>query len=517
MSSQRHVLFIPCITGLHMVYTGLQAVEILQLVVDQQGTTADQQTVCSLLQVCKAWRTAVQQCKSGQVSIVISGVSWKTDRVGRSAARTQWMQRFTAATSWLRTYPGLVGSVSLSPSHVGQAAWETAINLLASTLHESAPRMRKPWALSIYSINEQLMSSLAATNVTALIFSGSADDWFEVAPMVTQLTKLQQLSAMEMSGAIELSQSIVTSDLLSLTGLQSLSMLELHCPASGINVLHIPTQLTSLGMYYEIEWEQQEPLAWVLQRLPQLQQLTIKYWFEYGNLKQLESLAPQLTALQEVKLTPEWATMMLGSGTWLGRLPALQSLWIDNSDNNTLERDEFVDFIADLASTTTLTRLELLVELEPNTSCVGEQLARLTTLQYLYISKCPKMTPEGAQQLTQLTSLTYLDLGPSGVDDAGLSLIALHLTNLKHLAISRSPDDEEEFGLGPMPILARLSGLTHLTLNGDMQEHTAQLALRYMTGLSQLEKLGGAFTEAGDEALEEFWAAVQGEDEFEDQ
>lgn len=489
-----------------------QVVEALQLTLEQQSITLDQQAVCNLLQACKAWRAAVQQCKSGQV-----GISVKADG-SELLKHNRWLQRLAAATSWLSKHVGLMGSLTMNSAWTGLVPSPyciEAINRLAPVLQAAAPQMRKPWSLHTDVLTCSLLSSLvyASSSLTSLEFTGLAGNWFGVAPMVTQLSNLQQLSVIRLQSGLYsnlASPSMAASNLVPLSSLQRLTTLEMHHPASCFNAMQLPSQLIRLTVLYGINRE--GSLACMLQRLPQLQQLTAEHWMEHGSLQELEHLAPQLTTLTEVQLRPEGTLMAVKAGSFLGLLPTLQSLCIQDSDRSICKGHQYLDFLKDLAATSSLKKLELDVNLDVDwlSSGVFEQIAKLTTLQHLFIYCCPAITCEGAQHLAQLKSLTYLELPGVEIDNAGLSLLALKLTNLRHLSIMRRPWPSVgyEYSVGVMPVVAQLSSLTYLSLGGLMDVDTVREGLKYMTGLSQLKQLKGVFEEAGEEALATFWAAV---------
>lgn len=158
-----------------------------------------------------------------------------------------------------------------------------------------------------------------------------------------------------------------------------------------------------------------------------------------------------------------------------------------------------------LSKATKLTYLRFHISVAPECPCACQQLAHLTNLQHLEAECVMWITLAGAQHLAQLTALTHLSLHEPGADDGTLSLLALKLTNLKHLEVKRL--DSVPWGTGPMPVIGQLSNLTYLRLSGKMVKDTAMQGLNCRTGLYKLSTLVG-FKSVGDEATTSFWAAV---------
>lgn len=179
---------------------------------------------------------------------------------------------------------------------------------------------------------------------------------------------------------------------------------------------------------------EQPPLATILQRLQKLQHLTVWHWADTA-LQLLGNLAPQLTQLRKVNVMMHRdapASALVQAIPFLLRLPSLDQLSLQTKDDaeQPMEDDNFSRTMQHIAKASKLTSMAIRVSLIPQCPCVCRQLAQLSNLQHLDVSSGLRVTAAGAQLLAELTSLTKLCLGDPGVDDAGLSMLALKLTNL---------------------------------------------------------------------------------------
>jgi hypothetical protein len=79
-----------CDTALHAVAFPFQA---LQVLMQHSDISSNAKAVCSLLQTCRSWRGALQQCSAGNLSVCI----------GSAGAGQHWnsIQQLSLFCSWL--------------------------------------------------------------------------------------------------------------------------------------------------------------------------------------------------------------------------------------------------------------------------------------------------------------------------------------------------------------------------------------------------------------------------------
>jgi hypothetical protein len=99
----------------------------------------DLKTACSLLQTCKSWRTALQQCQAGHLKITLPPDV-------AEASSVQNTQQFARFAGWLLPHAGLVAGISLqTPSGEAQqraAFCDTAEQLLVLAFRGAAAHGR---------------------------------------------------------------------------------------------------------------------------------------------------------------------------------------------------------------------------------------------------------------------------------------------------------------------------------------------------------------------------------------
>lgn len=428
---------------------------IVEVAVQQPAICEDQSVFCRLLQVCKAWRAAVQQAGPCLALHLV---------VDADADSTVQQMRWRSCAGWVRQHARQLRSIQISgrtqkpsraycqvcimppeltsvitgiplTSAVAQASaggrsplFRTAENDPPG--HDSttcngatprpgtapAPAAHSPFVhLQSFSSNllicPAVLSSLSATGLTQLLLndlvtsSPAAGYQSALAAPLARLTGLRHLR-------ISSSHTLPRSYLSSVCKLRRLSTLELH------------------GIHHNSSFN----------RLPQqLQQLSVRIQPAVNPFQPPECLLDlkNLTNLVVLRL---FVPVAVGSGS---TLPVnLQSL--------TIECWKTTSVVLSLG------------------------LTGLSKLKRLSISGC-KERPEQLQSLSHLPQLQELSMD--------------YMTG------------------AALPALAKLQGLRHLSI-GLMPSSAAEQGLKMLTTLRQLTHLSG-FDRGGSEALAAFWTAVK--------
>lgn len=451
--------------------------------------------ICRLVQVCKAWRTAVQQ--SNACLTDISCTLWLScTSEEHAAATTIFAEDLAQFNQWLKGYAGTVRSIDIGVPGViagnpvvrnliKHAHSALGLALSAATQTEAATKDIRQAAAAVQQVSV-VSRQLQLQSFTCPNFMASPSVLAGL-PAAT-LTQLE-LEAPELAGKLSRYHGqlwratgnpyswnmdevgLSTIDLVHLTALQ-----QLHVEVSaGLKAIRLPQQLRTLELTYDVESEmplfanpqlqlQQLTLhnskvtAEDLVSLTQLQQLT-RLELSHMNMDHIlqaapawQQLAEQLVGLK-LRCWPGYRSVAGVEDVFqvLGQLKYLQELQIELSPDLALQEND----IAHLSALTNLTQLRL---------HLNERCRAALDSHSFY----------GAlQQLSELQHLTVYRLNKLDV----------------------------------LQTIGNLRQLTYLHLYG-LSQKVQQEGLGYLTGLHSLCELHG-FNGCSDELLMQFWADVQ--------
>lgn len=526
--------------------------QALAVALQHPAIAEDQRSICTLLQVNRAWNAAIQKSAASMTHVSIYG-------------RTKFTSKVTSLSQWLAKNPGLVGSVDICYSRSLASSQDTESSQTTRQLLELSFKAAKACsgtgaALRLRSFKSSvpasagLLAALPAATLTYLEFRPDQSNWFSTIGALTRLCSMH----IDMAHV----RALATDDCLREIGkLQQLTQLQLrHIPAAG-NVQLLPAQLQHLELHYQKCLKSGETVVPApdvlcdLQHLTGLQQLSLDarqlaagssvppglrslelkaVWPAGGelltsNLQQLTSVTLDHSRissqhLQTLRNLPQLKdlSLVLSLGGNIDELGAswqnlpLSTLYIQQHSATPLQLQGIIQHVC---AATQLTDLHISIQiLEEDDGGdlelplrVCEHLSTLVNLKSLGLSigGPEDSAVDDAQHLTALSRLTFLSLciGDSGpcVDGTSLCLLALSLTGLEELYLG------ENVGSGScmsaLPAIARLTALKALDLT-TMDEDDARRGLQLLTGLSRLTRLGG-FEEAGQEALGAFWDIIR--------
>jgi hypothetical protein len=142
-----------------LLATQVTSFQALVAALQHPAITGDVKTVSSMLQTCKSWRTALQQCKAGNLT-----VSLPTRGAAAAAppSNVQSTQQIACFAGWLPQHAGLISGISLQEprgEYEQRAAYcDIAEQLLVLSLKEAAAYGRPAAAAAAAAAELQLAS-----------------------------------------------------------------------------------------------------------------------------------------------------------------------------------------------------------------------------------------------------------------------------------------------------------------------------------------------------------------------
>lgn len=531
------------------------------------ATAATQRDICTWLQVCKAWRTVIQQSAASTIDVTLTNVKF-----GKINTSLKQLNRISSFAGWLVHHSGLVRSLIIrfeeayeTDSHskpVLEAAKRLADYGVQAAACESGALLRLVSYTSTVPHSAGFFAALSAATLTQLKLSKLPDSssWCTL----SQLINLRRV-CFSMEGS---TTPIMDSCLQQLGSLKQLTTLRLADMPLGGNMQLLPTQLQDLALnYMELLPEGHANDDNVPSTLLDLQHLTCLRTLFVGaeQLADGSSVPPNLQGLHLAVRWPaggldgvtdlhQVTSITISEGaahiSGLSNLPQLQdfTLYLYPHDNimqaaaawhdfplrclylgaELLSTGELQLLMQHVAAATKLTKLILgvrylhpeNVDAEPTSIVVCRHLRALKELKQLRLNIFAPFAFEvqDAQHLTALNGLTNLKLGAGGsgpyLDASTVCLLAMSLTRLEKLSIR---DHERsllhpnlplaDFNMFALPVVGRLTALRSLKV-GTLAVDDAQRGLLFLTGLTRLTTLVG-FHKAGEAALRHFWATVK--------
>lgn len=528
------------------------SIEALAIALQHPAITGDLRAVCSLLQTCKAWRAALQQCTAGHLSI----------NVGTCPAIHQ-PKRLSRFAVWLTKHSGLVGGLNFLHRHPATAdLCAAAEQVLALSVQHAATRVAAAGTAPLLRLRSVsldflysplLLQALPAAALTQLsvmelcqrpahlsLNSSSITACFRqlsnlqhlfadaernpvnnaclaAVGQLQLLTKLQvsrvghggdlsllpgqlrQLHLEVCCSASEGSNSSSTVDLAHLTALQQLNLLVQGDPGAGSS---LPASLTGLTVCGNSSSGGSSLRHFSFAPLQRLQQLQLCDAMEVQQLQALSSLS----ALSSLALTYNNIRHASDAAAAWGHLPALKSLYLshhchvalnelgDGLEQHRLGRAANLALLHGLAAATSLTGFTWYgMFLKPDEPWC-QHLSSLQQLRKLQLIYQPPFNRADVLQLAALTNLTALRISAAtAVDDAAAAGLALRLTNLQQLYL----DGVKMISAAALPVIAALTGLTQLRLYtctsaavADKLGHGDLLLLTALTRLEEFETDG---------------------------
>jgi hypothetical protein len=446
--------------------------QALQVLIQHSDVGSDAKAVCSLLQTCRSWRGALQQCSAGKLCASMG-----------SAHAGHWdsIQQLSLFCSWLQQQAGLVQEICVahpySDSIPEQDAYcDAAEQLLMLSLQEAAGRRATPPSSS--SSAAAAGSPAAAAAPAALQLRSFSTNFMRSPALLRALpaAALTQLT-LERTGAwrtgLDLNSSSVAQALAQLSSLRSLTLqgeVGNACLAEVGKLAH----LTYLQINKAID---QHALGCNLQLLP-LGLQEARVFVGSSNLDGPEAAAAAVA---------------------LGHLMALR----------TLELVTMYEIAAGSSLPTSLTALTVRAcVLSGSANSVGHLgIQNLQQLQQLRAGASCLQQPELLAALSNLAQLDHVMLDYRNMQAAARAPPAWrHLSALQALYLE---EDKDSATLGPAESLSLVQGLaaatsvTRLEIEGPIVHDSVQLCA-HLTGLTQLQQLnlcGGEHPTSRAEAL----------------
>jgi hypothetical protein len=258
----------------------------LSIAFQHPAITGDVKTVRNLLQTCKAWQAALQQCSAGHLSIKIV-----------MTPSTFTRQALSHFAGWLPKHSGLVGELYVfcrrinDPKYVFAIECAAAEQMLALSIQHAANKAAAPEAAPLLRLRSStirdlyspaLLLALPAAALTKLVLRYSREDWpahlslnsSHITQGLQRLTNLQELH-LECS---EKRGSWVQDACLGAVGqLTQLTKLQMCCVAAGSNLSLLRRQLCDLQLLVCCS----SSMAVALGHLSALQQLELSL---YGDV-----------------------------------------------------------------------------------------------------------------------------------------------------------------------------------------------------------------------------------------
>jgi hypothetical protein len=470
-----------CDTALHAVALPFQA---LQVLMQHSDISSNAKAVCSLLQTCRSWQGALQQCSAGNLSVCI----------GSAGAGQQWnsIQQLSLFCSWLRRQPGLVQEICLFHPLFESATEQNAFcnvaeQLLVLSLQEAAGRA----STSPSAAAAAAAAAAAPAPHSVLQLRRFSTNFIRSAALLhalpaAALTQLRLQHSSAWRSDLNVNSSSIAQALAQLSSLRSLTLKGHLVGNACLAEVGKLAQLTYLDIGDAVD--PHDLLGCDLQLLPVgLQEVHVKVFncvngripvgddaaaVALGHLTALRtleletacgtaagsSLPPSLTALTLR------ACMVAGSADSLWQLgihnlPQLQRL---QADRSSLQHSELLAALSNLAQ---LTHISLTFDDMEAAARAAPAWSRLTALQSLYLQDEEEEATLDqteslalAQGLAAATSIRNLEIqGPIVHDTVQLCAHVTGLTQLQQLEIRGA-----EHSTSRAEAL-RLTALTNLT------------------------------------------------------
>jgi hypothetical protein len=451
------------VTALHTV----AFFQALQVLMQHSDISSDARAVCSLLQTCRSWRAALQQCSAGNLCVYIGG-AW-------TGEQWQGIHKLSLFCGWLHSQAGLVQEIRLSHPYFDSqreqdAYCDVAAQLLVHSLQETAARPSiASAAASALSATAYARAVLKLRSFSASFIRSSALLHALPAAALTQLS-LQHTSAWRKD--LDLNSSSIATALAQLHGLRSLTLkgaIGSACLAGVRKMAH----LTHLDIDEAVDIY---PWGCDLQLLPLgLQEVHVK-------------------AGRSANFEPEAAAVVA-----LGHLTALRTLELETACAigawSSLPR-----------SLTALTVRACVLSGSPD-SVQHPGIEKLLQLQRLEAGTSSLQQPQLLAALSNLSQLDHISLTYDVLKAA--ARVAPAWRHLSALRVLYLQEGEESATVGPTESLALVQGLaaaislTHLHIEGPIVHDSVQLCA-HLTGLTQLQNLdirGGEHPSSRAEAL----------------
>jgi anti-anti-sigma regulatory factor len=303
----------------------------LSVAFQHPAITGDVKTVRNLLQTCKAWQAALQQCSAGHLNIKIV--------ISPSTFTRQALAHFAG---WLPKHSGLVGELYVfcrrinEPKYVFAIECAAAEQILALSIQHAANRAAAPEAAPLLRLRSStirdlyspaLLQALPAAALTKLVLRYSRKDWpahlslnsSHITQGLQRLTGLQELH-LECS---EQHGSWVQDACLGAVGqLTQLTQLQMCCVAAGSDLSLLPRQICDLQLGVCCS---SSSMAVALGHLSALQQLELSL---YGDVGLGSSLPTGLTGLTVLGFHEDSNDYSSTEHLSLEPLQQLQQLWL---------------------------------------------------------------------------------------------------------------------------------------------------------------------------------------------
>lgn len=361
-------------------------------------------------------------------------------------------------------------------------------------LHEPLSKLSNLKSLRLESFDEKILPSgylSAVSNLSRLtdLFLGQIQNKGDLHLLPRQLRKLdlfldndigeEETVVMDLTHLTQLQHLIIDADALAAGSRlpQQLQVLDVCCwRNSAVAALDI----TSLQQLRQLKLSPSQDSAAELLTVKVLQQLeSLK--LGYVDCHPAESAAPAWPQLKQlVELDLDLSSTPVQMATIQRALSLLSNLKTLNWTGSLSPRE--VDDAAVVAAP--CRALKHLTKLNHLHMCL-----------YLWVH----IPDEDLLHLSALTGLTdlSLSLGSIDADNGYTAAMLLELTGLQSLSLWHVHQ------VAVMPVIARLQGLTKLSLHG-LSKNTQQQGLPHLTRLRNLRDLHG-FRECGKRALEKFW------------
>jgi hypothetical protein len=406
--------------------------------------SSDAKAVCSLLQTCRSWRAALQQCSAGNLCVYI-GSAW-------TGEQWQGIQQLSLFCGWLHNQAGLVQEIRLSHPYFDSqreqdAYCDVAAQLLVHSLQEAAAGPSTAAAAEARAVLKLRSFSTESVRSPALLHALPA----------AALTQLSLQYNFAWRKDLNLNSSSITNALAQLYSLRSLTLkgeVGSACLAGVAKLAHLT--------YLDIdEAADHHPLGCNLQLLPLgLQELRAKV----GRSDNFEPEAAAVVAL--------------------GHLTALR----------TLELETACEIAAGSSLPPSLTALTVRACVLSGSPDNVQQLGieKLLQLQRLEAGTSSLQQPQLLAALSNLSQLGHISLTYDVLKAAAhVAPTWRHLSTLRALYLQ---EGEESATVGPTESLTLVQGLaaatslTHLHIEGPIVHGSVQLCA-HLTGLTQLQNL----------------------------
>ncbi|WIA34094.1 hypothetical protein OEZ86_012469 [Tetradesmus obliquus] len=452
--------------------------QALQTALQHPFLSSDAKTVCSLLQTCKSWRVAQQQCAAGNLDI--------------STSSMKGQQQLALFCCWLQQQGGLVASIhcagpkedadedvseqlmvlglqaacgraATTSSAAAAAVARMQLRSLSTSVVRSAAQLRALPAAALTHLHLNMedssgdltldSSSIAAALVQlcglrSLMLNGPAGyKGLSAVGQLTQLTSLniecvscsaegscdlhllpQQLHECDLTLLVESGGSAARMALGHITALRTLNLCVNCSTAEGSS---LPPSLTDLQVWLEEGSAAVSMQHLNIPALQQLQQLRAGYCLQEPEL--LESLS-SLRMLMSLDISYAATAAVHAAALWQ-HVPALHTLRLEKRGRDaTLDPSQSLLLLQGLAAATSLTALDISRHVVHRRVPLCAHLAGLTRLKHLglRLDNCGLTSAAALPSIATLTGLTWLSLAVSPY--SGAAQLALGREDLLLLA-----------------------------------------------------------------------------------